>query len=863
LLSHQKAVESAIDPEKTKGGTPMEPRRIFRRAALLAACLLGGAASSPAVDCNGNSVDDAQDIAGGASRDCNLDGVPDECQGGSGAIAFEAGESLIDWGTTLSVVAEDLDGDGDVDIAAAGADVSVLLNPGNGRFGDPAVYPIGLEGMFMVDGDIDGDGDIDLIASQHKAFLGGPLVLLVNAGDGTFAVRTEDVLPPPTEGGVAGLLAADLDGDGGLDVAGNHGGALFVCRNAGDGSFGMAETHPAFQYGVSPIAADLDGDGDPDIAFAEWYTGAHRVAVFLNEGGRFADAAIYETGSRPNDIEASDLDGDGDLDLAVAAEKGKEITVLLNRGNGSFESGTPLPVDHLAGRVLVNDLDGDGDPDIIAAGGIDINAGRFSIFLNAGGAVFLPPSTFEREGEVVGIAAPDLNGDGLPEIIASDYINAKLLILENRGSGAFEPAGDISDGSIGGTSNILARDLDGDGKLDLVTGHLTNVESLLFFRNATGGGLVGGCAPFLRGDVNADGAVSISDILMLRRFLFLEGPSLNVACMDAADVTDDEHVDFCDVSSLLRKIFMEPDWSAPPAPFPAAGDDPTAAPTDIDASCSTVPDPSWRLGCTGYAPQPPERSDDLIRIGAITASSGEQVLIPVFVSTSVPVEAIQIVFEYDPESLEIEAGALRHEGTFYEDFHMEGSGVSILTPRPGTGLATAAIAGHLIREGFELPPGEDVLVAWIPARVSPDVPPGTVLAVTPTDGPSGAGTGPFGLRNELSHRGEARLVSLLPDTEEGFLSIVPDQSLFVRGDADLSGVIDLTDAVDVLAVLFMGGAALPCQDAADANDDGTVDVSDPIFTLNFLFLDGADIPAPYPDPDRDPTEDALGCLSSL
>jgi len=73
----------------------------------------------------------------------------------------------------------------------------------------------------------------------------------------------------------------------------------------------------------------------------------------------------------------------------------------------------------------------------------------------------------------------------------------------------------------------------------------------------------------------------------------------------------------------------------------------------------------------------------------------------------------------------------------------------------------------------------------------------------------------------------------------------PDGVRFVRGDADSSGSINLTDGVAVLNYLFLGGAAPSCLDAGDFDDSGGVDlaISDAIGVFNWLFL-GGDGPAP-------------------
>lgn len=86
--------------------------------------------------------------------------------------------------------------------------------------------------------------------------------------------------------------------------------------------------------------------------------------------------------------------------------------------------------------------------------------------------------------------------------------------------------------------------------------------------------------------------------------------------------------------------------------------------------------------------------------------------------------------------------------------------------------------------------------------------------------------------------------------------------LFYRGDADLNGDVDLSDAIYILNFLFLGGAAPGCEDGADASDDGDLGLTDAIYILNFLFLGGSELPPPSPFntcPGPDPTEDGLGC----
>jgi hypothetical protein len=84
-------------------------------------------------------------------------------------------------------------------------------------------------------------------------------------------------------------------------------------------------------------------------------------------------------------------------------------------------------------------------------------------------------------------------------------------------------------------------------------------------------------------------------------------------------------------------------------------------------------------------------------------------------------------------------------------------------------------------------------------------------------------------------------------------------SEFIRADSNLSGTVDISDAVFTLGVLFLGQGLAGCDDAMDANDDGGADISDASYTLNYLFTGGAAPPAPFPDCGPDLTADDLGC----
>ncbi len=81
--------------------------------------------------------------------------------------------------------------------------------------------------------------------------------------------------------------------------------------------------------------------------------------------------------------------------------------------------------------------------------------------------------------------------------------------------------------------------------------------------------------------------------------------------------------------------------------------------------------------------------------------------------------------------------------------------------------------------------------------------------------------------------------------------------LFVRGDADSSGKLEITDAIYALRHLFQGGPGFACADAADTDDSGEVGLTDAVVTLRFLFQGGIEPSPPFPRCGADETEDGL------
>jgi hypothetical protein len=174
------------------------------------------------------------------------------------------------------------------------------------------------------------------------------------------------------------------------------------------------------------VAADLDGDGELDLVTAN--PDRNNVSVLLNLGkGTFAAPVNYAAGKSPNTVSAADLDGDGKLDLVTANRDSNDVSVLLNKGWMTFAA----PVHYAAGKrpnsVAVADLDGDGKLDLVTS---NLESDTVSVLLNLGKGTFAAPIHLATGTRPTSVAAADLDGDGKPDLVTassgSNSLNVRL-----------------------------------------------------------------------------------------------------------------------------------------------------------------------------------------------------------------------------------------------------------------------------------------------------------------------------------------------------------------------------------------------------------------------------------------------------
>jgi hypothetical protein len=499
-----------------------------------------------ATDCNENALEDALDISGGTSIDCDANGVPDECDLGQlfpFGLRAPGPRSFLRHDAHLEDprLAGDFDGDGDLDLLGLTTDpeveYAVYLNQGNGSFAeDPSTRRVSPGLVLAQAADFDGDGDLDLLGVQRRETPLDPeydVVLLLNTGDATFGdgVTVHPVVEPT--GTATNVDAADLDGDSDLDLAISGSPSIVVLLNEGDGSFSSPlGLPPAAQALETRALADLDGDGDADLLMQ----------------------TVLSTGSRTYGIS--------------------------NLGNGEFGSPTRLTPDFTASIEDVADLDGDGDADLIDAsdGFVHLNDGA-GHFVKGQSALFLH-------------SAGDLNGDGNVDLVG---FRDNPRVSLGRGDGAFEePVTFLRLSSDHHAFFGVAADFDGDGSIDLVNGvgDVYRNDSRPFpVNDLNGNGLLDRCgeAQFFRGDFDGQGTLNITDALRALNFLFSAGPGPR--CADAADANNDGGIDLSDPIFTLNFLYVG--GRAPPPPGPPS------YPQISAGACG--PDPEGGdLGCVFY-----------------------------------------------------------------------------------------------------------------------------------------------------------------------------------------------------------------------------------------------------------------------
>ena len=320
--------------------------------------------------------------------------------------------------------------------------------------------------------DLDGDGDIDIILANEFQ----PNTILFNDGAGFFTDVSATQLPQVTHDS-EDIGIADFNNDGYPDI-------IFVSEddfiheiylNDGNGFFTTPEYSIPNSICNAVIVKDINGDSLPDILLGN--NGQNMIFIndqgngFIDQTSQFLPQIIDVT----QDLKLADLDSDGDLDLFVGNEDGNRILINTN-GVFNDESLSRLPqgLNIETRKIEFGDFDNDSDLDVMLSN-VEFISGKDRqnrIYKNNGLGFFsdITAITLPLDDEhTLDAIFIDINNDGFQDIIRVDFPDKPFLALFNNGEGVFIDSTQIAFSEVTNINGlgIAEADLNNDGLMDI------------------------------------------------------------------------------------------------------------------------------------------------------------------------------------------------------------------------------------------------------------------------------------------------------------------------------------------------------------------------------------------------------------
>ena len=334
--------------------------------------------------------------------------------------------------------------------------------------------------LVVATADFNSDGIIDLaVASACAAAPGDPALSCVDIwlGNGTGGFKQASSTWQAAIN-IKSMVTADFNHDGKLDLAATLDSTVLVMLGDGKGGFSSSThlpyttTHLLFAITVG----DFNRDGNPDLVALD----SQYSRVYLGNGhGGFSPLPLMGTNSyAQQSIATADFNSDGILDLAILDYLPGEVDILLGDGTGKFTFEKSVLVAQSPAALVVADFNNDGHPDLAVSTYFTATDQKFAygsgevrVLLGDGVGGFTPLPTMSGSsgfGDLLSIAAADLNGDGTTDLALTSLgdTSAEIVVLTGDGRGGFP--GETWLACECGNSLALG-DFNGDGRIDFIT----------------------------------------------------------------------------------------------------------------------------------------------------------------------------------------------------------------------------------------------------------------------------------------------------------------------------------------------------------------------------------------------------------
>jgi flagellin-like hook-associated protein FlgL len=303
--------------------------------------------------------------------------------------------------------------------------------------------------------DLDKDGHLDFISLGLSS-------VTIQLGDGSGSFRTIQTFSDVGND----LVVSDFNSDGIEDLAYTTSNTLNIRLGIGDGRFGSSRTF-SFSNAGDLALGDFNEDGLMDIIGSQISSGANTLSLFVSDGeGGFTNSSTIAVGqnfsSSRNKPNVADLNADGHLDVVTHDFIDNTISVLLGRGDGSFNSRVTYNILTTPYSSILIDLDDDDDLDAVIGVG-----GRLRYLLNDGTGTFGASATLATFGSIpFEMRKADMNNDGRDDLVIDN------VVFENLGSLNFQQIAEST--GAGGLPTI--GDINEDGVLDLYSGTFKSIQ---------------------------------------------------------------------------------------------------------------------------------------------------------------------------------------------------------------------------------------------------------------------------------------------------------------------------------------------------------------------------------------------------